>query len=393
MAISLAVSLGFAGIGMVVPVRVLYAQSRGASLAIIGAMASSFLLSSFLFQYPSGWIADMWGRRRIMVVGLGVQAVMSLVYLLVTDPILFVAIRFVEGIGFATVVPAARALVADIVPDERRGEAYGIFGAFMNAGFLIGPALGGVFATFGYTPAFVGSAAFRLLALVVVLGLVPATARPHPSERARAKEVPRRALFSLPLIGAYLLVFGDYLYLGFDLTLMPLWMRHHLGATVALIGLGYALWAVPNMIGSPIGGRIADRHRRSLLILGFGLAQVPVYLAYGFATSLAFVMVLFIIHGAVYSLLQPAVDATLAAASPTAARARAQSIYSAVGLASAFLSANVLSVFYGIDYRLPLFVMGIGFGMCAVVGGTLIRISESQGLVPGVRAVVAAAEP
>jgi MFS family permease len=375
-----------------VPVRVLYAQSRGASIAIIGAMASSYLLSNFLFQYPAGWLADIWGRRRVMVFGLAVQAVISLVYLWIADPILFVVVRFFEGAVAAGILPSARALVVDIAPHERRGEAYGIFGSFLNSGFLLGPALGGVLATFGYSSAFVGSSIFRVLALVVILALVPAVARPHAADRARAREVPRRALFSLPLVGAYLLCFGDFLYLGFDLTLMPLWMRNHLGASVAFIGFAYAIWAVPNMIGSPIGGRIADRHRRSLLILMFGLAQVPLYVAYGLATTVGIVLVISFIHGAVYSLLQPAVDATLAAASPPEARARAQSIYSIAGLASAFIAANALGILYRMDFRLPLFVLGAGFGLCVVIGGTLIRISESHGLVPGSRGVAAVAE-
>ena len=45
LAISASVGMSMLGIGMVVPVRVLYAQSHGASLAIIGAMASAFLFS------------------------------------------------------------------------------------------------------------------------------------------------------------------------------------------------------------------------------------------------------------------------------------------------------------------------------------------------------------
>ncbi len=61
LAVSLAICAAYTGIGMIVPVRVLYAQSRGASLAIIGAMASAYLISNFVFQYPSGWIADRWG--------------------------------------------------------------------------------------------------------------------------------------------------------------------------------------------------------------------------------------------------------------------------------------------------------------------------------------------
>jgi MFS family permease len=355
-------------------------------------MASSFLLSNFLFQYPIGWMADMWGRRRVMALGLAGQAVMSIAYLLITDPIAFVAVRFLEGAVSASILPSSRALVAEIAPDNRRGEAYGIFGSFMNAGFLLGPALGGLFASFGYTSAFVGSCLFRVVALVVVLALVPPPGRTHMSDRELARKVPRRALFTIPLVGAYILYFGDYIYLGFDLTLMPLWMRNHLGASVVFIGLAYAVWALPNMIGSPIGGRIADRRRRSALIFTFGLAQVPLYAAYGLLTSVAPAMIIFFIHGAVYSLLQPAVDATLASASPVGARARAQSVYSTFGLASAFLSANTLSALYGIDYRLPLFVMAAGFGICVLIGGSLVRLAEHRGQLLSSRGVAAAAQ-
>ncbi|GAC1442708.1 MAG: MFS transporter [Chloroflexota bacterium] len=392
MAVSLAVAVSFTGVGMVLPVRVLYAQSRGASLAIIGAMASSFLLSNFIFQYPTGWLSDFFGRRRMMVIGLAAQALVSLLWLVVTDPILFVAIRFLEGVFAASVLPAARALVADTVSEERRGEAYGIFGSGLNAGFLFGPALGGLFAVFGYNSAFIGSCLFRLAALVLVLALVPARGRVLAEVRARARAVPQRALFTLPLIGTYLLCFGDSLYFGFDLTLMPLWMRNHLGASVAVIGLAYAAWAVPNIVGGPFGGRLADRRRRSTLIFVFGLAQVPIYFSYGLLTSLLPIFALWIVHGAIYSLLQPAVDATLAKSSPTDARARAQSVYSTVGLASAFISANVLSALYGINFRLPLFVMAAGFGLCVLIGGTFIRISERRPTVTAVTIHEAAAQ-
>ena len=378
LAISLVVAVTFIGIGMVVPVRVLYAQAHGASLAIIGAMASSFLLSNFLCQYPVGWLSDLWGRKRLMIGGLAVQAALGLAYLAVTDPLAFVALRCVEGAAAATVLPAARALVADIVPPERRGEAYGIFGSFLNAGFLLGPAIGGLLATTGYASAFIGSCAFRLVALAIVVTLIRDAGPARPTARARARNVPRRALFTLPLLGAYILAFGDNLYFGFDLTLMPLWMRHHLSAPVAAIGLAYAVWALPNIIGAPLGGRLADRARRSSLIVAFGLAQVPCYAAYGLLAAVAPVILIFGLHGAVYALMQPAVDATLAAASPPDARARVQGVYSAVELASAFIAANALSALYGLNFRLPLFVMAAGFGACVLVGGALIRLSEPR---------------
>ena len=104
LAVSLTVCAAYVGVGMVGPVRVLYAQSRGASLVIIGAMASAYLISNFVFQYPVGWLADRWGRKQVLIVGLLAQAVLSLGYLLITDPLVFVALRFVEGMAAATIL-------------------------------------------------------------------------------------------------------------------------------------------------------------------------------------------------------------------------------------------------------------------------------------------------
>ena len=142
LAISLTVCAAYVGIGMVGPVRVLFAQAHGASLVIIGAMASAYLISNFVFQYPVGWLADRWGRKEVMIVGLLSQAILSLAYLFITDPVIFVILRFVEGIAAAAILPSARALIVDTLPAGKQGEAYGIFNAFFNAGFLLGPGIG-----------------------------------------------------------------------------------------------------------------------------------------------------------------------------------------------------------------------------------------------------------
>src|SRR5215813_9981165 len=86
LAVSLAVGTAYIGIGMVGPVRVLYAEQQGASLEIISAMASAYLIANFVAQYPSGWLSDRWGRKRLMVGGLLVQGGLSAIYLLITDP-------------------------------------------------------------------------------------------------------------------------------------------------------------------------------------------------------------------------------------------------------------------------------------------------------------------
>src|SRR5712691_2932395 len=185
LAVSLAVCASFTGIGMIVPVRVLYAESRGASLAIIGAMASPYLISNFLFQYPSGWLADHWGRKPMMILSLAVQALLSAVYLVINDPALFIVLRFAEGAAAAAFLPSARALITDAVPSKQRGEAFGIFSAFFNAGFLLGPGLGGLLAATGYATAFIGAVIFRLVAIVIVVTMVRVERKPGVAVQER----------------------------------------------------------------------------------------------------------------------------------------------------------------------------------------------------------------
>jgi MFS family permease len=383
LAVSFTVAAAYTGIGMVGVVRVLFARQEGATLAIIGAMASAYLVANFVAQYPASWLADRWGRRRMMVLGLIAQAALSIAYIYVSDPLLFVVLRCGEGLAAAPLLPAARALIADAVPDGQRGRAYGFFGAAFNFGFLAGPAVGGLLASTGYASAFWAAALCRVAALVIVVLYIPGTvahASPATAD-GRAAVAPRSGYWRLPLVGAYILAIGDYLYLGFDLALMPLWMHDHLGASVAVIGLAYVAWAIPSVILTPLGGRFADRGRRSRLILIFGLAQVPIYVVYGLVTTAWPVVALFALHAVLYACIQPAVDAHVAAASPVAARARVQGLYTTFGLVGAFVGANLLTPLYTRDFRLPLFALGAGYGLCVVVGGLLVGRAERQGLV------------
>lgn len=382
LAVSLAVCAAFTGIGMVTPVRVLYAESRGASLAIIGAMASSYLISNFLFQYPSGWLADRWGRKPVMMLSLFIQAGLSAVYLLISDPLMFVILRFAEGAAAAAFLPSARALINDAIPARNRGEAFGIFSAFFNTGFLLGPAIGGILAATGYASAFIGAVLFRLVAIVIVATMIHVKMRNSQETQAEVKPLSLRTLFKLPLAGAYVLAFGDYLFIGFDISLTALWMHDHLGASVVVIGLAYVAFSIPGIIIAPIGGRIADRRRRSTMILIFGLAQVPLYITYGLANSELLVIVFFAIHGVIYSFMQPAVDAHVASSTIPGARARIQGLYSAAGLLGGFAGASGCSFLYGLNFRLPLFAIAVLFGICVLIGGILVRVSESRNLVP-----------
>jgi DHA1 family multidrug resistance protein-like MFS transporter len=378
LAVSLTVFAAYTGIGMVGTVRVLYTESRGASLALISAMGSVYLISNFAFQYPIGWLGDRWERKHIMVISLLAQAILSGLYLYVTDPITFIVLRFFEGIAAAGMLPSARAMITDAVPIEKQGEAFGVFGAFFNIGFLLGPGIGGILAATGYTSTFIVAIIFRLVAVVLILTMIRTAKQRGRNIEKPSASISNRMLFTPALMGAYLVAFGNFLYMGFEITLFPLWMHDHLGASVAVIGFAFMAWSVPNALLSTIGGRMADRWRRSWLILIFGLAQVPIYLAYGSANMAMIVVVLYGVHGAVYAFMQPALDAHVAASSGSSFRARIQGLYATAGSIGAFVGASGSAPLYAINFRLPLFIMGILCVFYIVIGAKLIRISERK---------------
>jgi hypothetical protein len=77
-------------------------------------------------------------------------------------------------------------------------------------------------------------------------------------------------------------------------------------------------------------------------------------------------------------MMEPAVDAHVAASTVAGARARIQGLYSAAGLVGGFVGASGCIFLYGLNFRLPLYTIGVLFGICVLVGGILIRITESR---------------
>ena len=86
---------------------------------------------------------------------------------------LFVA-RLVDGLSGGN-ISTARAYVADITTEDERAKAYGLIGAAFGIGFVLGPALSGVFAHISYTAPIWAAAAITLVATVLAWAWLPET--------------------------------------------------------------------------------------------------------------------------------------------------------------------------------------------------------------------------
>src|SRR5260370_32286008 len=134
------------GIGSLLPILPLYLRERGASYGLVGVIVGAALIAQAVGQWPAGILAERVGAKAMMIGGLVVAAAASLTFIIPLPIEWLIVLRLVQGLGFAAVIPAQLAAVADVVPRASLGRAYGWVSGAQQAGYIGGPAIGGFLA-------------------------------------------------------------------------------------------------------------------------------------------------------------------------------------------------------------------------------------------------------
>jgi MFS family permease len=174
----------FLSLGVLVPAVPLYVEGplRGGEVAV-GLAVGAFSISGFLFRPWAGRLGDRRGRRPIIVGGALLVALSVFGYLLANTPSVIVGLRFVTGIGEAFFFVGAASAVADLAPEDRRGEALSLFSLALYAGIGLGPILGeAAVEELGFGAAWIAAAALAMVA--AALGLAVPETRADVEEEA-----------------------------------------------------------------------------------------------------------------------------------------------------------------------------------------------------------------
>src|SRR4051812_33345141 len=130
------------GFGALLPVLPIYFTEQGVDLAFLGLVIAAWPAARLVGEPVFGWLADRTARVPLMVVGLVATGIFSFLPLVFTGPLAFLLLRAGAGLATSVYDPAARGYVTDATPPERRGEAFGLYGAVQMGGLLVGPAIG-----------------------------------------------------------------------------------------------------------------------------------------------------------------------------------------------------------------------------------------------------------
>jgi MFS family permease len=90
-----------------------------------------------------GKLADVYGRRAVFILGVGLYIVGAVVGATAQSMLQLIVARVVQGLGAGALVPLAIIVVGDLVPASDRGRWQGLTGAIIGGAAVIGPTLGG----------------------------------------------------------------------------------------------------------------------------------------------------------------------------------------------------------------------------------------------------------
>lgn len=277
------------------PVLPLFAHALHASPTEIGWIVMASTLPGILISYPAGALADLIGRRRVLIASLIVFASAPFLYLAVHTVGQLIAVRFYHGFATAIFGTVAMAAIAARYPDERAARL-SAYSSLTIAGRSAAPFVGGALLSLAsFSAVYIACAISGVLALLIGLRLgdTPVAAREQKPQFWRSLVsvlCERRILLVSAIEASQYLVFGAieaFLALYAATLGLPAWQ---IGSVLGVQLLGVVLL-------KPLMGRLSDRSGRLTVILpGLLLGAVSVALL-PYATQLASLAVLSVLFG------------------------------------------------------------------------------------------------
>jgi MFS family permease len=266
------------------PVLPLFAQALGAGDTVIGLIAAVSPLAGILFSFPVGVMSDRIGRRRLLVMSGVVFLVAPLLYLLISDPLWLIPVRFFHGMATAILGPVIFAIIAERFP-ATKGEMLGTYSSATLIGRTLAPLAGGIIITFfAFTP---GLVQYRLVYVAAALAAAPVCylTLMYREEQSGSLNIPEFSVFKESLVtfianrrlrATAIADMATYFAFGAFETFLPVYL-YSLHFEAYQIGIIFAIQVLIIAVTKPFFGRIADHvDKRYQIIIGLLITGITI---------------------------------------------------------------------------------------------------------------------
>ncbi|ODA32640.1 TCR/Tet family MFS transporter [Planctopirus hydrillae] len=286
--------LDILGIGLIIPVlpdlvKMLAGKDNSDSSLWFGSLITAYATMQFLFAPLIGALSDRFGRRPVLLTSIAVLTFDFLLTAFAPNLWWLLVARILSGMTAANIT-AASAYIADISDETTRVRNFGLAGAMLGLGFVLGPLLG------GFAGSYSSRLPFLLAALLSAINFLYGWLVLPESLPAHARHWPRRSSFfpgtSLRSLRVEPVVFGlaiAYFCVSFgEMTLRATWIlfteeRFHWdafqnGLALSLVGLMSAF--VQAVLLRRLNNRFGER---AVLLTGLFISMLA-YIGYALAT-------------------------------------------------------------------------------------------------------------
>jgi EmrB/QacA subfamily drug resistance transporter len=157
------------------------ARDTGATQTELQWIVDAYALAFAALLLPAGAIGDRFGRRPILIAGLGLFGTASLVAIFLNSLGQLIGLRVILGVAAAFIMPVTLSVITTIFPPEERGKAVGTWAGVAAGGAVLGLLASGLLLEFFSWPSiFVLNVVLATLALLGTIAIVPATRESRP---------------------------------------------------------------------------------------------------------------------------------------------------------------------------------------------------------------------
>jgi EmrB/QacA subfamily drug resistance transporter len=202
-------------------------------------MMNSYLLTISVLVVTAGRLGDMFGRRRLFLIGMFGFGIGSIVSGLAADPDMLILGRVLQGAGAAPVLALSLALVCNVFPEKEIPKALGIWAGVSASALAVGPLVGGALVEVDWRVIFLLNLPVIALGMLIVARAAPESADPGAGHHI---DWPGLGALSLGLTTVVLALIQSRAWSGGLVIALAL---------VGLVSLA-AFWRIEHRVGAPI---------------------------------------------------------------------------------------------------------------------------------------------
>ena len=367
----------------------------------VGMTQAGLLLGTFSFfgmigSFIGGALTDRFGRKFMVIFGLVFSALSALSMAFANDLRLFYLLA--ASVGFLSDIagPAWQAMIADILPEDKRTDGYGLLRVVANMAWIVGPTIGGLMASRSYSLLFIFDAVCSVITASIIFRLIPET-KPEPI----AGELPESFLKTVLGYGK---VFTDWLFMAYIVASMlmllvylqmystlSVYLRDNFGVTPQ--GYGFILTSSAiTVIFFQFWVTRRVKHYPPMLMMALGSAFYVVgFSMYGFVTAYYLFVTAVVVITIGEMIVMPVSQALAANFAPEDMRGRYMAVFGLCWGLPALVGPTLAGLI--LDNLNPRLVWYIGGALCslAVLGYiALNRFARTRLTVPAVEETVPA---